>query len=359
MTKPLRVSKGGALPEEFDVAHDLCMVLHDLMAQIVVNGIEKEYFVKSLDLTAEELEELDSSEDVFEWLDKSNRVDDRSDILMTTVFPAVLGDMLHCIFEALECSRKGKLNISYMLIRKPLQESLYLLEQIVADQNGFADKLATDPLKLRSQNAGGVEGHSKRIKKVLEVIGESDRFDPDYIAMLRYDKKSNDSFDGICNHAMHLFTEHKAIKTEKLNINFIFSDWYSMTTQWAYLYSRMPYLIEYIYRIVEYLMSKFASTDPSFLNYVDRRIAALVARANLCIDDEYRSDELEDHANITFNELLKDCLENGYREPTEEDLIRMSIDSSYPGEFFVNRYLRDLRFKCISAKNRLLEYLFR
>jgi hypothetical protein len=49
--------------------------------------------------------------------------------------------MLHCFYKALETSGKGKLAVSLMLIRKPLQESLFVLESIVADRTNFAYKL--------------------------------------------------------------------------------------------------------------------------------------------------------------------------------------------------------------------------
>src|ERR1019366_1744668 len=56
-------------------------------------------------------------------------------------------------------TQKAKLTISFMLVRKPLQESLYLLESVIADRSDFAEKLALDPVKLWSQTGGGVEVH--------------------------------------------------------------------------------------------------------------------------------------------------------------------------------------------------------
>jgi hypothetical protein len=70
---------------------------------------------------------------------------------------------------------------------------------------------------------------------VLEVIGGAGVFDAARIAELRYDKALG--FDGPCNHAMHLFTEHQAIRTAAMNINFIFSGPDEKRTQWAYMYT--------------------------------------------------------------------------------------------------------------------------
>jgi hypothetical protein len=88
-------------------------------------------------------------------------------LLVTTIFPAVLSDMLHCFYEALEVSRKAKLTIAFMLVRKPLQESLFLLESVIIDRCDFAKKLTTDPVKLWSQGAGGVEVHAKEYGRFL------------------------------------------------------------------------------------------------------------------------------------------------------------------------------------------------
>ena len=203
------------------------------MTQMLVSGQKSSIFNINIKFRDEaDRLALEESNDVFVWLEQSRRVDERANLLVTTVFPAVLGDMLLCLYEALETSRKGKLAVSFMLLRKPLQESLFLLESVIVDRHDFAEKLASEPTKLWSQGAGGVEVHAKRIQKVLAILGETQRFDAKYIAQLRYDKAAQDGFDGICNKAIHLFTGHKAILTDPLNINFIFSNIGNITSQW-------------------------------------------------------------------------------------------------------------------------------
>jgi hypothetical protein len=194
------------LPDLHRTAHELCFVIHDMMAQLLLSGHKASAFKVAIQFRDDADREALEKGDIFSWLEASRRVDERIAILVSTVLPAVLGDMLHCFYEALETSRKGKLSISFMLIRKPLQESLFLLEAIVADRQNFAEKLTYDPIKLGSQKTGGVEAHAKRIQGVLDLLGESHRFDAGYLAGLRYDKEASDGFDGICNKAIHLFT---------------------------------------------------------------------------------------------------------------------------------------------------------
>jgi hypothetical protein len=248
------------------------------------------------------------------------------------MFPAILGDMLHCFYEALETSRKAKLGISFMLLRKPLQESLYVLEAVIADRADFAKKLTEDPIKLWSQGIGGREAHARNIQKVLDAIGESDRFDAAYLAQLRYDKSAEDGFDGICNKAMHLFTDHKAIKTERMNINFIFSNRDSMLTQWSYIYSRLPYLLVYMHSIVEHVCKGIAPTSPAYLDDMKRRISALVLLWWEAIEDPYSEPHLENFAERTRDWLYQHCNEAGFSRPTSADLIRMGADGAFPNE---------------------------
>jgi hypothetical protein len=326
--------KGTHLPEEYWPSHELCFKVHDVMTQLLAPGERARAFYVSVDLPDEAAKrEFENASDIFEWLEKHRTPEDRVAALVTTMFPAILSDMLHCFYEALETSRKAKLGISFMLLRKPLQESLYVLEAVIADRTEFAQKLTEDPIKLWSQGIGGREAHTRNIQKVLEAVGESDRFDPAYLAQLSVrQERAEDGFDGICNKAMHLFTGHKSIKTERMNINFIFSNWDSKLTQWSYIYSRLPYLLVYMHFIVEHVCEGIAPTSPAYLDDMKRRISALVLLWWETIDDPYIEPHLETFAERTRDWLCRHCNEAGFSLPTKADLIRMGADGAFPGE---------------------------
>ncbi|WLI11677.1 MULTISPECIES: hypothetical protein [Pseudomonas] len=321
------------LPNEFHAAYKLCFTIHDVAAQLLVSGIKQGVFITSIAFNGEhEKSALEQADDLLDWLKKSGRLNDEADVLVTMAFPAVLSDILHCIFEALEASRKGKLAIAYMLLRKPFQESLYLLESVIADKESFSKMIADDPSRLRPQNAGGIDGHIRRIQKVLKTIGETSRFNASYIAKLRYDKTENDSFDGICNKAMHLFTDHKSIKTEKYNINFIFSGMTQAMTQWAFLYSRLPYLLLYLLSLIEFIAERFSQTLPSYKVDMDRRIASSLLMADPYIDTKYRTEPLTHLTLMTRQWLSEHCMKNGFLAPEAEHLERMAVSGAFPME---------------------------
>jgi hypothetical protein len=216
------------------------------------------------------------------------------------------------------------------LIRKPLQEDLFLLEIISTDPEAFAHSLLENPMALRAQKAGGIEAHTRRISKALQVLGEQDRFDAAYVAQLRYDRNVEDGFDGSCNKAVHLFTEHPAIRTEPLNVNFIFSDWDAKLTQWYYLYSRLPYLLFYARLLVEHVCSTFSQTDPAYLANMDRRVAAGTLLWARNVDADYRHPLIDRFVNVTRERLARACRAAGHREPALSDLPSMLANGTFP-----------------------------
>lgn len=334
--------RGTFLPDRHWPGHELCFFLHDIMAHMLAAGERAGAFQVALELREGEAEALSQADDVFQWLDQHRTPEERANVLVATMFPAILSDLLHCIYEALESSRKAKLCISYMLLRKPIQESLYVLEAVIANRADFAKKLTESPTKLWSQGVGGRYAHRNNITKVLQTVGDQERFSADYLAQLRYDKSAEDGFDGICNKAMHLFTSHKAIETEPMNINFIFSNWESKESQWSFLYTRLPYVLAYAYRIVETVAANISPTLPAYLEELERRLAAHVVLWGLTFDETYASAPLLTFVLKYRVWLFEHCKAHGYRTPKFRDLVRMRETGAFPGEsrWSVSRRLR-------------------
>lgn len=320
------------LPEEYQSAHDLCFILHDIMTQIIVSGEKAGAFTTHIVLSEKEIESISDEEHILDWLKRNDKVEDKNRIISSTVLPAILSDMMHCIYEALSSASKGKMSVAYMLIRKPIQESLFVLEDMFLDRDAFVSNLERNQSRLQPKITGGVDGHKKRVSKILKSLGFNGAFDPNYIAQLRYDKSSNDSFDGVCNKAMHLFTEHHSIKTEDSNINFIFSGVKGLPSQWKYFYSRLPYLLFYVYLIVESVLSKIATTSEQYILDMMRRISAQFILANNDIEEHYTTDENDKLVSALAAWLIEHCIENGYSDPEPVDLVKMAKTGCFPKE---------------------------
>ncbi|WP_133406894.1 hypothetical protein [Parashewanella tropica] len=320
------------LPEKYQSAHDLCFILHDIMTQIIVSGEKADAFTTHVKLSEEEIESISDEEHILDWLKRNDKVEDKNQIISSTVLPAILSDMMHCIYEALSSASKGKMSVAYMLIRKPIQESLFVLEEMYLDRDAFVGNLESNQSRLQPKITGGIDGHKKRISQVLESLKFNGVLDSNYIAQLRYDKSSNDSFDGICNKAMHLFTGHHSIKTEDSNINFIFSGVKGLPSQWKYFYSRLPYLLFYIYLIVENVLERIAPTSEQYILDMMRRISAQFILASHDIEERYATDENGELVFSLSAWLLEHCTENGYPDPEHSDLIQMAKTGCFPKE---------------------------
>jgi hypothetical protein len=210
----------------------------------------------------------------------------------------------------------------------------------------------TEPQRLYSQGAGGLVAHQKRIAKVLAVLGADDEFDPAYLAQLRYDKSAEDGFDGICNQAIHLFTAHASIKTEPLNVNFIFSGWNEKLTQWSYLYSRLPYVLFYARLLVEHVCAEFEQTDPIYVADIDRRISAATLLWWPTVADAYPAEAIDRFVEATGVRLFAACLAEERRMPTITDLTRMARSGAWPGEPTQDVRARQKRYSELARSGR-------
>lgn len=320
------------IPEKCQNAHSLCFILHDIMTQIIVSGEKVNAFTVKVNFSEDEERSISDEEHIIDWLKKNDRIEDKNKIISATVLPAILSDMMHCIYEALSSAYKGKMAVAYMLIRKPIQESLFILEEMQIDKSAFASNLENNQLRLQPKVTGGIDGHEKRISKVLDSLGFNGVLDPKYIAQLRYDKRSHDSFDGICNKAMHLFTSHPSIKTEDLNINFIFSGVTGLPSQWKYFYSRLPYLLFYIYLVVEKVLEDIAPTSEQYILDMMRRITAQFMLTSFDVEERYATDENDKLVLSLYAWLEEHCIENDFPTPDLSDLEKMVKTGGFPSE---------------------------
>lgn len=321
------------LPEAFYLAHEFSFIMHDVMLTLLKSGVEQRAFYTAIDFKDEaDRASFNASDDIFAWLQEQGRGDDLENILASQVFPAALSDALNLFYEALEASRKGKMAVSFILLRKPLQETLYLFEMMLIDRSDFAIKLATNPAQLALRAVVGRDTHAERVRRACEIMGCAELFDPKYVADLRYNKYAEDSFGGVCDRAIHLFTDHKAIRTEALNVNFIFSNSESMISQWNFLYSRLPYLMFYFYMITEFICAEISPTSSAYIEDMLRRIVASMLIWCEAVPDDYASTPLLQLSSGMRGWLIAHCEEKGFATPSAQDLRVMAGDGSFPGE---------------------------
>jgi len=247
---------GYFLPNKYKELHNLCFYLHDILVQIVVEGENKKLFDTIYSLKkGSDIEAIKGNDDILEWLSSNGYEDEFKSIVIKQVLIATISDYCHYVYEALKCSEKSKLAITYTLLRKPLKDNLLLFEWIMTNRNEFLENFQKD------SNCYAIDKIDSAKKKIfigcsVNKINYSETFNADFIYNIRYSKKTNYSLERLWNIANHIVTTSKYYKTESLNLNFVFSGADSKESQWNYLYSVLPYLLFYTVEVIQVVLDR-------------------------------------------------------------------------------------------------------
>ena len=252
----------GLVPERFHFSHDFCVALHALLTGILVTGEEAGIFNIEIPLEddADASDFVDrSGEEVFEWLENSGREELVRELVYKQVCAALLSDMCHFIYEALECSRKGKLAVAFALLRKPLKENLFYLEWLLADPGWFLSIFSLGDIKSLEVSRGFTPQQKKAIiGAAMENTKLGAWFSPEFMYEIRYDKSVEYGFEKLWQKANHLITTYRYLETEAQNFNFVFSGDESSESQWQSLYSFLPMVLFHAWAVVEAVVGLFA-----------------------------------------------------------------------------------------------------
>jgi len=264
MKKIEHKKKREILPKKHHFSHQYCFFLHNLLANIIVAGERDGIFKVSFELRDKrELEEFSkkTGEELWIWLENNGYEDIVYHLTCRQICVALLSDLCHFVYEALECSSKGKLTVTYALLRKPFKDNLFYLEWLLAKPQDFFQRFHFNDIR----NLAISGSRSITPKKKKEIIGQAINktkygqwVDPEFIYQLRYNKKVHYGMERLWQKANHLITTFKFLETEEKNFNFVFSDDTAHKLQWDYLYSFLPILLFHTLEIVQALIATFA-----------------------------------------------------------------------------------------------------
>lgn len=252
------------IPKQYHFSHQYCFFLHDLLADVVVSGEKARIFNVSIKLRnksdAEEMSKR-SGEELATWLEDNGYKDIVYLLTYKQICVALLSDLCHFVYEALECSQKGKLTVTYALLRKPFKENLFYLEWLLADPADFLRRFHFNSIKDLSVSGSRSVSPERKIaiiRKAMDKTKKKHWINPEFIYQLRYDKSVEFGLEKLWQRANHLITTFKFLETEDKNFNFVFSDDATRQSQWDYLYSFFPILLFHTMEIVEALIATFA-----------------------------------------------------------------------------------------------------
>jgi hypothetical protein len=255
------MKKKTALPAEFKFCHDYCFFLHDQLLETLISAEKAKVFqvqFKHKDKShAQEIAKL-AGEELVIWMEANGYKDEVRNLYYKQVCAALLSDFLHFIYEALQCSRKGKLTVAYALLRKPLKDDLFYLEWLLARPADFLKRFEGE-----NQNRFSLLPKFKeqeQIAIIREAIKESKQgvIPAEFIHALRFKKSLQYGFEPLWQKANHLITTQGDLETEPCNFNFVFSNKDSRYAQWVGLYWFLPVLLFHAVSVFEALFGKFA-----------------------------------------------------------------------------------------------------
>lgn len=264
MKKIEHKKQSNILPEQYHFSHQYCYFLYDLLADIIVSGERDGIFKVAFELrNKRELEEISKKieEELWVWLENNGYEDIVYHLTYRQICVALLSDLCHFVYEALDCSSKCKLTVTYTLLRKPFKENLFYLEYLLADPKDFFKKFHFNDIKnLAISGSKSITQKKKKeiVKKAMNKTKYRHWIDPEFIYQLRYDKKAHYGMEQLWQRANHLITTFKFLETEERNFNFVFSDDKAHKSQWDYLYSFLPILLFHTLEIVQALIATFA-----------------------------------------------------------------------------------------------------
>jgi len=247
---------GYFLPQKYKELHDLCFYLHDILVQVVKEGEKKKLFHTPYSIKKiNDIQAIKDNDDILEWLSNNGYEDEYKSIVIKQVLIAMISDYCHYVYEALKCSEKSKLAITFTLLRKPLKDNLLFFEWIITNRNEFIEKFQKDSNYYAIDKIDSAK-KKKFIGCSVNKINYSETFNADFIYNIRYSKKTDYSLERLWNLANHLVTTGRYYKTDSLNLNFIFSGADSKESQWNYLYSVLPYILFYTVEVIQAVLDQ-------------------------------------------------------------------------------------------------------
>ncbi|MCK5199257.1 MAG: hypothetical protein KAR21_12945 [Spirochaetales bacterium] len=126
---------------EFEESFTYCFFLHDRIVDVIVIGEKYDMFNEAIAFKneehAQELQKLNNGDEIVNWMHDNKYEKELNSLYLIQVFVALISDFCHFLFEALTISAKGKTTVAFALLRKPLKDNLFILENLLVNKKDF------------------------------------------------------------------------------------------------------------------------------------------------------------------------------------------------------------------------------
>lgn len=255
------------LPKKYHRTHDYCEFVIFQIEEFITQKKFDELRFQTIKYSPEIGEKLAAHKGhIFDFLEENELYEDLNKIVACNLLNSLIMETCYFLQEGYLCSLKRRLSVAFTLFRKPFFEILIVhLRLLLEDDflNRFNNEENFNPTSLSaSEKKGFLEIVNVLLNNLYDI---SDLYD--YL----FDKGFGDNIYNIGNTAIHLYTgNNPVIKTEKQNLNFIFSNNDDAQSQWEYIYTIMPMLLTFLADLTELNVMKFTTVNDKLFN---KRIA--------------------------------------------------------------------------------------
>lgn len=238
------------LPEKYWKRHDQCEAIIRQIEEFVTDDDYKELRTQKFNLETDYM--IEENEHVLDFLLRINKVHEHDKIIKTTIVYGLIMDTCYFLQEAISCSKKYRLSVTFSLLRKPFVYSLLVFLRLMFDESFLENFNSNDSFDATSLD----ENDKKELLKIsLPFLLAASSINENELYNWIFNQKDPNSLINITNRALHLSTtRNKNNKTGIQNLNFVFAKHDNILNLWDYLYQRLPILLLYLVEILDALV---------------------------------------------------------------------------------------------------------
>ena len=250
------------IPEKFWSHHEFCFYLHDQLGELLVQYERSDahnVVINAFESAIREFFPNGGEIDILQMLKEKGMVQFYKHHIVSHLVLGLTADLLHFLYESLRCFEKRKFAVGFSLLRKPLKENLLFLAWLLGNEDDFISRFEKN--NYTTLNGVTPDLRHQLLSDAINRLATKDAFAPDLLEDMIFSKTHPHSFESVWQRATHLITSQGAqLRTEDLNINFIFHD---ATSDHFYelLYANLPHVLLFAVQLALENFSRIAPTN--------------------------------------------------------------------------------------------------
>lgn len=305
------------VPTEFQEQHSFCFWLHDMILDVMRQAEAARIADVKIEFKDEdEVRSFSAADDPVIFCLENGRVDTVKRIVMNQVVIPLYADALHFVHEGLRALEKRKYAVAFALFRKPLKYSLMFVTWIFADEEDFFQRMRTEPADSFDDRKLTSERRRELLQRAIAGLDYNTFLDADLIYGMAFDRNNARGLAQYFDKAAHLVTSHPAMRTENLNLNFIFKN-PKDTDVYEGVYALLAYLLIYLLLLEVATIGRMAQVPSWYKKWLIT--ASMSIHEGLFLEG---STNMIDHVNEVWHELLACVLCKSPLSITRENALR-------------------------------------